>query len=165
VWKSLFSGWRPRDSMKPVGLSGACPAKSRNRSVLPALPVRAVALTQPRRWYTRPRPDHSRRVPKAGPLPRQIRARAIGKTVYQLRARHHRWCHEHAKRRPFLAPDFIRVGPYLGTPLARQHAQPVQLCHFMRGDVRHHGFCCVRCKSYAARPFAGIASPSARCSV
>jgi hypothetical protein len=49
--------------------------------------------------------------------PRQIRARAIGETFYQLRARH-RWCHEHAKRRAVLAVDCIRVGPYLGTPLA-----------------------------------------------
>jgi hypothetical protein len=36
--------------------------------------------------------------------------------------------HEHAKRRPFLATDCIRVWPYLGTALARQRAQVVQLC-------------------------------------
>jgi hypothetical protein len=41
--------------------------------------------------------------------PRQIRARAIGETFYQLRARH-RWCHEHAKRRPFLAADSFVSG-------------------------------------------------------
>jgi hypothetical protein len=68
--------------------------------------------------------------------------------------------HEHPKRRPVLAADCVHGGPYLGSPLARQHAQPVQFCHFMRGDVRHHGDCFVRCESYAARPFAGIAFPS-----
>ena len=47
----------------------------------------------------------------------------------------------------FLLLTAFVSGLDLGTPLARQHAQLVQLCHFMRGDVRHHGHCCVRCRT------------------